>query len=249
MIPRALRVTVPLLLAIAACGGHAAPEVDAKYALPPEPAGAPSNALSAGEVRQGWQLLFNGTNTDGWRGWRMDSMPAGWQVAGGTLTHAAPATDIITAGSFRNFDLKVDWKTTQEGHGGIYYRADEKSATIAESAPELEVLSDSLQGDKGSPYNGAAAVTGLYSTRSAPLEPSGRWNHAEIIVKGRHVEQWLNGAKVLEYVLESPNWVDRVRRSGFARWPAYGRSLTGPIGLAGIGTGVEYANVKIRVLP
>ncbi|MGH7732794.1 MAG: 3-keto-disaccharide hydrolase, partial [Gemmatimonadales bacterium] len=147
MILRALRVTVPLLLAVVACGGHAAPEVDAKYALPPEPVGAPSNALSADEVRQGWQLLFNGYNTDGWRGWHMDSVPQGWQVQGGALTHTASTTDIITVGTFRNFDLKVDWKTTRAGHGGIYYRADEKSAAISESAPELEVLSDSLQGE------------------------------------------------------------------------------------------------------
>lgn len=246
---RTTRVSALLLLAAAACGAHAPPAVDAAYVAPPEPAGAPRNALTPDETRQGWKLLFNGYNTDGWLGWRMDSVPPGWTVAGGTLTHSAPTVDIVSAAQYRNFDLRFDWKTTPGGHGGVFYRADEKSDALWKSAPEFELLGDSLQGDRRTPYYGAGAVTGIYLDRSGVLEPAGRWNHAEIIVKGRRVEHRLNGVKVLDYVLESPDWVDRVRRSDFAKWPEYGRALSGHIGLAGSGSGIEYANVMVRELP
>lgn len=249
MTARSVTLSAILLLALSGCGGHNVPAVDAEYAAVPEPAGAPANALTADETRQGWTLLFNGYNTDGWRGWRMDSVPAGWGVVAGALIPTVPTGDIVSTAEYRNFDLKFDWKATPGAHGGVYYRADEKSDAIGKSAPEFEILGDSLQGDTRTPYDGAAAVTGVYRDRSGVLEPSARWNHGEIIVQGRHVEQRLNGAKVLEYVLESPSWVDRVRRSDLAKWPNYGRALSGHIGLAGSGSGVEYANVKIREMP
>jgi hypothetical protein len=69
------------------------------------------------------------------------------------------------------------------------------------------------------------------------------------VVKGRHVEQWLNGVKVVDYVLESSDWVDRVAHTKFVAWPIYGRALRGHIGLQDHGSGVQFANIKIRVLP
>lgn len=243
------RVTPLLLLTLAACAGHVAPAVDAKYAPPPEPVGAPTNALTPSEVAEGWVLLFNGRTTSGWHAWRSDSAAAGWQVLDGALTHSTGAEDLVTAGKFRDFDLKFDWRTARAAVGGLFYRADDRSTAIVESAPEFEVLGDSLQFAEESPYSGAAGVTGLYATRKGVLEPTGNWNHAELIVQGRRVEHRLNGVRVLQYVLESSNWVERVRQSAFAHFPQYGRGLEGHIAFAGSGNGVEYANVKIRVVP
>ena len=49
-------------------------------------AGTPPNTLTEAERREGWRLLFDGTTTNGWRGYRSNTVPAGWQVLDGALT-------------------------------------------------------------------------------------------------------------------------------------------------------------------
>ena len=61
------------------------------------------NTLTPAEARQGWKLLFDGSTTAGWRGWRMDSMPPGWQVVDGALVRVSPASDIVTVGELPQF--------------------------------------------------------------------------------------------------------------------------------------------------
>src|SRR5712692_9847966 len=50
----------------------------------------------------GWKLLFDGKTTTGWRGFKKDSMPSGWQVVDGSLTRVASAGDIMTRDKYRN---------------------------------------------------------------------------------------------------------------------------------------------------
>jgi len=68
-------------------------------------------------------------------------------------------------------------------------------------------------------------------------------------VKGNHVEHWLNGVKVVEYELASPDWERRVQDSKFREWPIYGRAAKGRIALQDHGDWVAYRNIKIRELP
>lgn len=243
------RVSLVLLLAVSACGGHSPATVGVVAAPAAAPVVQAPNTLTPAEAQEGWTLLFDGRSTAGWRGWRLDSMPPGWQVVDGALARVSPASDIVTVGEYRNFDLRLDWNVPPGGNSGIFYRADEKSTYIFQGAPEMQVLDDTLQTDGASLLTAAGSVSGLYPTRKGVVHSAGTWNHAEIIVKGRHVEQWLNGVRVVAYVLESPDWVERVHHSKFEQWPDYGRALTGHIGLQDGGTGVQYANVKIRVLP
>jgi hypothetical protein len=81
------------------------------------------------------------------------------------------------------------------------------------------------------------------------VKPAGQWNQARLIVNGRHVEHWLNGVRVLQYELWSPDWEMRVQGSKFARHPRYGRNAQGYIGLQDHGDRVAYRSIKIRVLP
>ena len=74
----------------------------------------------------------------------------------------------------------------------------------------------------------------------------GEWNEARLLVRGSHVEQWLNGTKTAEYELGSPDWERRVRESKFAAWPQYGRVPRGHLVLQDHGDRVEYRNVRIR---
>jgi len=63
------------------------------------------------------------------------------------------------------------------------------------------------------------------------------------------VEHWLNGKKVVEYELWSPDWKARVANSKFAEWPSYGLAKKGHIALQDHGDWVAYRNIRIRRLP
>src|SRR2546430_16967408 len=72
---------------------------------------------------------------------------------------------------------------------------------------------------------------GLYPAPALVVKPAGEWNQVRLLVKGHHVEHWLNGVKVVEYELLSPEWEAKVKASKFAPHPRYGRKATGYIGL------------------
>ncbi|HEV8358425.1 MAG TPA: DUF1080 domain-containing protein [Gemmatimonadales bacterium] len=207
------------------------------------------NTLTPAEVKAGWRLLFDGSTAKGWRAYASDSMPSGWQAVDGTLTRAAKAGDIITTETWRNFELSVDWKIAPGGNSGIFYRAAPGSGAIYYSAPEMQVLDDAAHPDGKDPLTSAGADYGLYPAPRGVVKPAGEWNTARIVVRGNQVEHWLNGKKLLEYQLGSPDWTERVAKSKFKEWPEYGKAPEGYIGLQDHGDEVAFRNIKIRVLP
>ena len=207
------------------------------------------NMLTPAEQQAGWRLLFDGRTTAGWRGFRMDSMPSGWQVVDGTLTRVAQAGDIMTREKFANFELVLEWNISQGGNSGVFYRASEDEDAIYWTAPEMQVLDDARHPDGKSRLTAAGADYGLYPSPAGVVKPAGEWNAVRIVVNGNHVEQWLNGVKVVEYELGSADWEAKVKASKFAPHPHYGRNATGFIGLQDHGDRVAYRNIKIRVLP
>lgn len=207
--------------------------------------GAP-NTLTDAERAEGWRLLFDGRTTAGWRGYRKQEMPAGWKVEDGALVRAAEAGDIVTDEQFGDFELSLEWKVAPGGNSGIFYRATESAEAIYESAPEMQVLDDARHPDGRSRLTAAGSLYALYPSPAGVVKPAGEWNRARIIARGPHVEHWLNGVKVAEYELWSPDWEQRVKQSKFAQWPGYGRARAGHVGLQDHGDRVAYRDMKIR---
>jgi hypothetical protein len=208
------------------------------------------NVLSASETAEGWRLLFDGKTTNGWHEFRKQTISPGWQAIDGSLVRAdSGAGDIITNDQFKNFDLALDWKISEGGNSGIFYRATEQVPVIYEGAPEMQVLDDARHADGKSQLTSAGADYGLYPAPRGVVHPAGEWNHARVVVRGDHVEHWLNGTKLLEYELGSADWKERVAKSKFNAWPLYGTAKEGHIGLQDHGDRVEYRNIRIRALP
>jgi len=212
------------------------------------PTAAP-NTLTRAERDAGWQLLFDGTSTSQWRGYKSDSMPGGWKVEDGTLTKSGSTGDIITRNKFANFELDIDWKIAPGGNAGIFYRGTEEYDHIYWSAPEYQLLDDARAPDGRSRLTSAGAAYALYPSPAGILKPAGEWNSTRIIVKGAHVEHWLNGKKLLEYTLWSPDWKAKVKASKFAAYPNYGLAKSGYIGIQGDHDGtLTLRNIKVREL-
>jgi hypothetical protein len=196
-----------------------------------------------------WGALFDGRTTAGWRGFRMDSMPAGWQVVDGALTRVGPGGDIITVEQFGDFELELEWNVAPGGNSGIMFRVTEDSDATYMSGPEMQVLDDAAHRDGLSRLTAAGANYGLDPAPAGVVKPAGEWNAVRLVVRGAHVEHWLNGVKVVEYELWSPDWEARVKASKFAQWPGYGRARTGHIALQDHGDRVAYRSIKIRTPP
>ena len=208
------------------------------------------NTLSSEETAQGFRLLFDGSSTRGWRGYHSNVMPDGWMAMNGTLMKSNPTGDIITIDEFENFELRLSWRIAPGGNSGIMYHVTEQGEAPYTSGPEMQVLDDSGHADGRNRLTSAGSDYGLYAAPEGIVHRAGEWNDIRIIVRGPHVEHWMNGQKVVEYELWSPEWRRKVAASKFAQWPEYGLAHRGHIALQGDHTGtVEYRAIRIRVLP
>ena len=203
----------------------------------------------ASTTQGGWQSLFDGKTMDHWRGYKTDSVPSGWKVVDGIITKETSTGDIVTREQFGNFELELDWKLGVGGNAGIFYRGTEEYDHIYWSAPEYQLLDDATAPDGHNRLTSAGAAYALYPPPEGVLHPAGEWNTARIVVRGNHVEHWMNGQKLLEYELGSPDWTAKVQASKYKDWPNYGKAPRGYIAIQGDHDGtLSLRNIRIREL-
>ena len=204
-------------------------------------------ALGAPQPARSRSVLFDGTSLDAWRGYQTDTVPSGWHIVGGALAKETPTADIMTKDEFGDFELELEWKIGQAGNSGILYRGTREYDHIYWSAPEYQLLDDIKADDNKTRLTCAGSAYALYPSPPGHLKPVGEWNTTRIVANGAHVEHWLNGVKLLEYELWSPDWESKVKASKFARWPNFGRARRGHIALQGDHAGtLAFRNIRIR---
>ena len=205
------------------------------------------SAFTPMEAGEGWQNLFDGKSLDAWRAFKDTPVPSGWKIEAGALVKDAPVADLVTKGEFGDFELQLEWKIGEAGNSGILYRGSEEYDHIYWSATEYQLLDDLKAADNKTRLTCAGAVYALYPSPPGHLKPVGQWNATRIIAKGAHVEHWLNGTKLVEYELWSPDWEAKVQASKFKDWPNFGRAKRGHIALQGDHAGtLGFRNIRIR---
>ena len=196
-----------------------------------------------------WRPLFDGTSLKDWKGYRTDAVPAGWKIENGTLAKDGPIADIVSKEEFGDFELELEWKIGEAGNSGIFYRGTEEYDHIYWSAPEYQLLDDIKGADNKTRLTCAGAAYALYPSPAGHLKPVGEWNRTRIVARGPHVEHWLNGSRLLEYELGSPDWKAKVKASKFGAYPNYGRATRGRIAMQGDHAGaLAFRNIRIREL-
>jgi hypothetical protein len=209
--------------------------------------------ISSSEKRAGWSLLFDGKSLDGWRGYKQpDASLTRWRADNGVLavvkdngrdTHGA--RDIITVATFDNFELTWEWRIAEGGNSGLkYFVLEDQDSAIGH---EYQMIDDARHADaKIGPKRQTAALYDVLAAVNRQVRPAGEFNQSRIVVNGRHVEHWLNGTRVLQYELESPELKKAVAESKFKEIPRFGTVQKGHILLQDHGDEVWYRNIKIR---
>jgi hypothetical protein len=200
----------------------------------------------------GWVTLFDGSGLEHWRGFQQDDVPAGWRVEDGALAFV-PGTgggDLITREQYADFELELEWRISEGGNSGIFYRVSEDPSysRTYQTGPEFQVLDNEGHSDGVTEKHRAGANYALHAPSRDVTRPVGEWNSVRIVADSAHVEHWLNGVKIVEYEQWSDEWQQLVDGSKFIDMPGYGQYHRGHIALQDHGDLVWYRNIRIRSL-
>jgi len=219
------------------------------------------NKLSKQEKKQGWELLFNGKNFNGWRQHNGDSMPSNWTIEDkamkvflgeGRQPGRGSGGDILYGDwKFKNFELSIDWKASKMANSGIFYYVREvPGKPIFYAAPEIQVLDNENATDNKIDSHLAGSLYDMLPADPKTVKSAGEWNTCVIKIKNGKASVSMNGTEVVNYTHWTPEWDQLVENSKFKNFPGFtaGISKEGYIGLQDHGYTVWFKNVKIRVL-
>ena len=211
------------------------------------------NTLTSKEIKNGWVLLFDGTSTNGWTTTKGQPVPEGsWKIINGSINTitGGKGADIITVNEYSDFELSVDFKITPGCNSGIkyFFTTYENGGNLG---CEYQIIDDKL----GEDTKQANHLCGSFYDVLPPIEskkkvnPPGEWNTIRVVAKGKNVEHWMNGVKILEYTRGDQATLDAVAKSKFSKVvPAFGTVEKGHILLQYHGGLVAFKNIKIKTL-
>lgn len=207
---------------------------------------------------EGFTLLFNGNDLDGWFGhgtedprihWKMsaeelekhkhktrEDMAQHWSVKDGELVNDGSGLYLTTNKDYGDFELLVEYKTVPNADSGIYLRG----------VPQVQIWDTTKEGgkwdigaDKGSGglWNNSQDAPGKDPLKLMD-KPFGEWNSFRILMVGNKVTVHLNGEKVVDSVVME-NYFDR-------EIPVFEQ---GPIQLQTHGGEIRWRNIFIREIP
>ena len=204
-----------------------------------------SPALTSREIRRALELE-PGQEED--RAYPTASTDSRTVEEGALMLTGRGGGDIVTDASFSNFEFTMEWKISECGNNGLFFRAEEGHQQIWAVSPEYQLLDNTCADDNENPTHRAAANYDLYAPSEDATKPAGEWNLTRLVVDGARVQHFLNGVKVVDYELWTDEWRQDVEDSKFAPFEDYGMAEEGPIGLQDHGNPIWFRNIKIRPL-
>jgi hypothetical protein len=204
----------------------------------------------------GWRPIFDDKGHQGFRGLiHNDFLNWGWNIVDHVLIcpkdirHMGMVTggDIMTAELFSDFEFSFEWNLSVSGKTGVMYFV---SGTAQKPVGfTYQIIDDTHHPDglKGGPIRRTGSLLGIYPpSDDKKLNPPDQWNQGKIVVDGNHVEHWLNGGKILEYELGSPELLQKATAAGYPR--GYGKKMKTALLLIDAGEEISFRNIKVRDL-
>jgi len=199
------------------------------------------------------------------------------------VAHARIEEDLFSEANYGDFELEWDWKISTSGNSGLKYRIQDRVFLNGQTAPhfedrvnlalanrpsarpshgqeyvvgfEYQITDNGRNSDAvhGGPPHQTAALYDILAPLSDRTRPVGDFNRSRLVVRGKHIEHWLNGEKVLDGGLDAPE----VARSMTKRWGEGSRvwellvqqpRARCPISLQNHGDEAWFKNIKIHPL-
>lgn len=244
-----------LLGFLVACGPETTEATDQQGTATEQTDMPSDNTLTEAEKAAGWMLLFDGHSIDQWRLFNYDTL-MGWAVEDGAMVALGEGgpdghgADIISKNKFDNFDLSLEWKISAEGNSGIFFNVveGEQYGAVYHTGPEYQLIDDTgFPADLADSQHSGANYS-MHPPSSITTKPVGEYNVSRIRVEDGHVTHWLNGEKVVEYDLWTPEWQALIDAGKWEDYPDYGKARSGHLALQDHGNKIWFKNIKIKKL-
>ncbi|MBC6994670.1 DUF1080 domain-containing protein [Lewinella lacunae] len=210
------------------------------------------------EAEDEWIVLFGGDSTSALRGYGMEDFPQGiWYVEDGVLIANPDTTnrDLITKDRYQNFELEFEWAVDTAANSGVFFHMQEDLSMEAGNGNspnwmdnyELQILDDQHFYDTLA-VRSAGALYDLIAPKNKQLKPIGEFNEARLIHNDGHVEHWLNGNKVIDFEMNSPEMKEILSESKFKENPDFHSDKEGHIMFQHHGQRVYFRNIRVKKL-
>ncbi len=200
--------------------------------------------LSAEEVKEGYKVLFDGTNMFEWTGNTVD-----YTLQDGTITlvpSKGSGGNLYTKKEYDNFIFRFEFMLTPAANNGLGIRTPD-SGDAAYAGMELQILDNEHPVySKLEKYQYHGSVYGVIPAKRGFLKPVGEWNYQEVIANGDHIKITLNGEVILDGNIREASkngtaTIDGKNHPGLL-------NPKGHIGFLGHGSVVKFKNIRVKEL-
>ncbi|HZH96264.1 MAG TPA: DUF1080 domain-containing protein [Flavisolibacter sp.] len=221
--------------------------------------GQKNNTLASKEKEEGWQLLFDGTTTNGWHTYGRSTVGQAWKISDGVLYFDTTRVngrrtgggDITTDKEYENFHLKLEWKIAPGGNSGIIFLVHEDTAKYRatySTGVEMQVIDNNGHADAKITKHRAGDLYDLVASSKETVKPLTEWNLAEIKLNKGKLDLYLNGENIVSTTMWDEGWKALVAGSKFKTWDGFAKFTKGKIALQDHGDMVWFRNIKIKEL-
>jgi HEAT repeat protein len=197
--------------------------------------------LSEQEQKEGFKVLFDGTNLDNWTGNKTD-----YVVENGDILIQPQSNghgNLYTNDEYSDFIFRFEFQLTPGANNGLGIRAP-LEGDAAYVGMELQILdSEDPKYKDLKPYQYHGSLYGVVPAKRGYLKPVGEWNYEEVIVKGPKIKVVLNGTTILDAD------ITKVRKNkDIVKVHPGLLNKTGHIGFLGHGDELRFRNIRIKDL-
>lgn len=203
-----------------------------------------------------WTPLFEGDSFEGWQSVNGDYFPeVGWSLKDGILTsnpEGGRGGDIMTKKVYGNFILSAEFKLSPLSNSGIKYFINPGTYDDPSIGCEYQIIDDKDFSEQVEFLEDDRLTGSLYDVlpadKSRARFKSDDWNRAVIKVRGKIVEHYLNGVKIVEYDRSTERFDLAVLKSKFASRANFGKFKTGHILIQDHDNSVQFRDLRIKEL-
>ena len=235
--------------------GYAIDDIKAMLEKLPELETSPKYELSAQEVKEGFEILFDGEDMSKWTGNTIDYVPMNGAIC--VSANYGNGGNLYTKKTYSDFIFRFEFCFMKEGvNNGVGIRTP-MGVDAAYEGMEIQILDHDAPIYKNlREYQVHGSVYGIIPAKRIKSPKLGTWNTEEIVVKGDRIKVTVNGEVIVDGNIRKACKGNNVSKDGSKTNPytvdkknhpgLFNKS--GHIGFLGHGEGLKLRNVRIKDL-